>query len=228
MKQRLWIVDGCQGDEPAPSCMPTTKRVVEPHATWRRSTPSRSSPISPASNTQPTTTLRLVDRHQHQVPQWTTLLSSKRSRSTALPRSSYFCKKWYQDQQIVHYLSKWLPDLHATQLNHALARDRILKLCFENTTYNEHGFYKHRVQIKKKRYVFYFVSKDKAPEFHSAAQKWLQEAEGNQIRKTSNRQKQQRMLSPAVENAKQYRSKTCQDTWNSTSIQVWNEQCHTT
>ena len=102
------------------------------------------------------------------------------------PAQFLFCNKWYQDQQIVHYLSKWLPDLHATQLNRALAMDRILKLCFENTTYNEHGFYKHRVQIKKKQYVFYFVSKDKAPEFHSPAQKWLQEAEGNQIRKTSN------------------------------------------
>ena len=117
------------------------------------------------------------------------------------PAQFLFCNKWYQDQQIVHYLSKWLPDLHATQLNRALARDRILKLCFENMTYNEHGLYKHRVQIKKKRYVFYFVSKDKAPEFHSAAQKWLQEAEGNQIRETSNRQKQRQMLSPAVENA---------------------------
>ena len=117
------------------------------------------------------------------------------------PAQFLFCNKWYQDQQIVHYLSKWLPDLHATQLNHALARNRILKLCFENTMYNEHGFYKHRVQIKKKRYVFYFIRKDKAPKFYSAAQKWLQEAEGNQIRKTSNRQKQRQMLSPVAENA---------------------------
>ena len=112
-------------------------------------------------------------------------------RTRCSPVNFGFCNIGIRDVEILGFLNTWFPGLLVVNMNRAFALDRILETCFEDVTKpNKHGFYLHKLTIKKKRYTFYYVSKDKKepPVMLDDHQEWLEAAEMNVIRRSGRAQ----------------------------------------